>query len=72
MELKWSDRPLYSAAFSPDGKLIVTAGEDSRARVWDSKVGHFWLELYGHASAIFDAAFGPTALSSLPLVMMPK
>ena len=30
------DAPLYSARFSPDGKLGVTAGADGKARVWST------------------------------------
>src|SRR2546423_981036 len=29
------DRELRMARFSPDGKLIVTAGADGTARIWD-------------------------------------
>ena len=31
--------PSTSAAFSPDGKRIVTASDDSTARVWDAATG---------------------------------
>jgi WD40 repeat protein len=33
------------AVFSPDDKLIVTACEDGKARVWDAKTGKFKFEL---------------------------
>ncbi len=33
--LKGYARAVYSAAFSPDGKRIVTASWDKTARVWD-------------------------------------
>ena len=31
--------PVTSAAFSPDGTRIVTASDDSTARLWDAATG---------------------------------
>ena len=31
--------PVYSVAYSPDGKHIVTGSEDSTVKVWDSQTG---------------------------------
>jgi WD40 repeat protein len=50
-----------SAAFSPDGRRIVTArGHSHTARVWqaDSEDG-LQLTLSGHTDAVNDAAFSP-------------
>ncbi|HEY9674743.1 MAG TPA: CHAT domain-containing protein [Waterburya sp.] len=47
-----------SASFSPDGKLIVTAGTDGTARVWDSS-GKQLVELRGHSASVRSANFSP-------------
>jgi WD40 repeat protein len=51
---------VLSAAFSPDGKRIVTASADNTARLWDAETGHPISEpLKGHADAVLSAAFSP-------------
>src|SRR3569832_1971770 len=47
-----------SASFSPDGKLIVTAGTDGTARVWDTS-GKQVVELRGHTASVRSASFSP-------------
>ena len=43
-----------SAAFSPDGKRIVTASEDKTARLWDAATGKPIGEpLRGHEDAVY-------------------
>ena len=49
-----------SAAFSPDGKRIVTASQDKTARIWDAATGKPIGEpLKGHEDAVMSAAFSP-------------
>ena len=50
---------LYDAVFSPDGKLIATAGYDRIIRIWDAETGKSVHEIEGHNGAIFDLAFSP-------------
>jgi WD40 repeat protein len=47
----------HAAAFSPDGKRIVTAGLDHTARVWDTATGRELLRLEGHSDQVYSAAF---------------
>ena len=52
--------PCDSAAFSPDGKRIVTASGDKTARIWDADSGKPIGEpLKGHEDAVVSAAFSP-------------
>jgi WD40 repeat protein len=49
-----------SAAFSPDGKRIVTASQDKTARLWDAETGKPVGEpLKGHEGYVLSAAFSP-------------
>jgi dipeptidyl aminopeptidase/acylaminoacyl peptidase len=51
---------LWSAAFSPDGKRIVTASNDETARVWDAEsMEPIGKPLKGHEDAVQSAAFSP-------------
>jgi len=43
--------------FSPNGNLIVTAGYDNMARVWDSATGHLLGALKGHTGTVWTAVF---------------
>src|SRR5262249_48064749 len=51
---------VISAAFSPDGKRIVTASLDRTARLWDTETGKPIGELLtGHAEGVTRAAVSP-------------
>jgi len=48
-----------SAIFSPDGKRVVTASDDSTARVWDAVTGEQIQSLAGHQDWVRSVAFSP-------------
>jgi len=47
------------AAFSPDGKLVITASDDETARIWEVRSGQIVAELHGHRGIVSYAAFSP-------------
>ncbi len=51
--------PVLSAAFSPDGKRVVTASYDQTARLWDASTGKSLAVLSGHQGLVWSAAFSP-------------
>jgi len=50
---------VLSAAFSPDGKRVVTASWDKTARIWDAETGRQVALLEGHAGEVSSATFSP-------------
>ena len=48
--------PVTSASFSPDGRLVVTAGEDGAAKVWDAWTGRL-VHTFRHRGPVLDAVF---------------
>jgi len=50
--------PVYPAAFSPDGKRIVSAW-DKTIKVWDAATGAEVMNLHGHEALVISAMFSP-------------
>jgi WD40 repeat protein len=46
-------------AYSPDGLLIASAGDDGMVRVWNAKDGKVRYELPAHDGAVTSVAFSP-------------
>ncbi|MDX8353975.1 NB-ARC domain-containing protein [Cognatiyoonia sp. IB215182] len=50
-------RTVNGAVFSKDGRYIVTASDDSTARLWDTETGAEIRSFKGHQSIVFSAVF---------------
>jgi WD40 repeat protein len=61
------DRAVLQVNFSPDGKRVVTAGEDGAAHIWDVKTGQKVGKALSHQKAVVHAEFskdGKTVLTA--------
>jgi WD40 repeat protein len=52
-------RDVSTAAYSPDGRFIVTAGGDDVVRIWDAISGAEIRTLIGHGHRVGSAAYSP-------------
>ncbi|MDP6960875.1 MAG: hypothetical protein QF595_05055 [Dehalococcoidia bacterium] len=59
LALTGHDGGVESAAYSPDGRRIVTAGQDRTAKVWEAQTGKELLTLTGHNGPVTSAAYSP-------------
>ena len=59
LTLKGHDDEVWSAAYSPDGKRIVTASFDETAKVWDANTGQELMTLEGHGREVYSVAYSP-------------
>ncbi len=51
--------PVNSAAFSPDGTKLVTAGDDGTVIIWDVATAEALMTLSGHTDLVEDAVWSP-------------
>jgi WD40 repeat protein len=49
----------YRVAYSPDGKLLASAGSDKLIRLWDAATGAEVRQLTGHDGPVYSVAFSP-------------
>ena len=59
LELPGHSGNAYGVTFSPDGKTLVSCGEDRMVRVWDPVTAQELLCLAGHKARVNAVAFSP-------------
>ncbi|MGE0882461.1 MAG: protein kinase [Blastocatellales bacterium] len=57
--LKGHYLPILVVAFSPDGKTLVTSGEDRIVKVWNTSIWKERAQLRGHKERIWNVNFSP-------------
>jgi WD40 repeat protein len=51
--------PVEGIAFSPNGKYVLTGGDDQTARLWDVQTGAELRRFSGHSDMVHSVAFSP-------------
>ena len=57
-------QPLYSAAFSPDGRYVLAGGDDNSAHLWDLTTGQELRQFHGKDS-VWSVGFSPDSKTIL-------
>ncbi len=57
--LKGHHDSIWSIAFNPDGKKIVSGSSDRTVKIWDSLTGQCLKTFYGHNRPVLSVAFSP-------------
>jgi WD40 repeat protein len=58
-ELKGHTALVYNLAFSPDGKILASAGFDNVVKLWEYPSGKELREIKGHTGPVYCVAFSP-------------
>ncbi len=51
--------PVWSVAFSPDGRTLAMAIDDDSVKVWDTATGKVVTTLHGHKGPVWAVAYSP-------------
>jgi len=46
------DGPVNKISFHPNGKYLISASDDTTAKIWDIRMGNILFTLYGHDSPV--------------------
>ena len=57
--LKGHDQGVWAAAFTPDGRQLVSGGIDQTVRIWNVHTGECVRVLLGHQSSVWSATISP-------------
>jgi len=52
-------------AYSPNGKLLVTGGEDGKVKVWNTQSGFCFVTFTEHTAAVSAVTFAPKGNGSV-------
>jgi WD40 repeat protein len=58
-ELKGHTALVYNIAFSPDGKILASAGFDNKVKLWEFPSGKELRTIDGHTGPVYCVAFSP-------------
>ena len=50
---------VFSVAFSPDGRYVLSGGRDTTLRLWEAETGRELMRFEGHSGPVTSVAFSP-------------